>query len=195
MSGHACRLRLTGLALLGLCFLGLAGCESIQEIDRAAGEWAKKRNAERAAREEARRRQGVLTATKRQCRRTSESLRLPRVDVDTAYVRLKRYFGFHTPAEAQKVYPWPDWLPYSNYRHETLPGVRYAMSEAVVWPSAVYGRAKVWLTLDIERGGQGSLIRWSWCQGTDGWEKLGAPAQVQRHLARDIGRVAKGEMP
>ena len=192
MSGNCIRYRLPHLLLPAAVFLALTGCESIQQIDRAAGEWAREHKAQRAAEEEAARQRGVLTATKRSCRKIAQSLYLPSIDADTAYVRLKRYFGFHTQSEAQKVYPYPEWLPQTNYRHETLPGVRYAMSEEVVWPSATYGPHHVWLTLDIEREKRGSRLRWSWCEGADGWEKLGAPAQVQRHLAQEIEQVARG---
>jgi len=192
MNGRAFLRQLPLALLMGVLLFTAAGCESIQEIDRTAGEWAKERKAQRAAQEQARQERGVLTAAKRSCRRNAQSLRLPGADPDTTYVRIKRYFGFNSPREAEKAYPWPDWLPYTNYRHETLPGVRYSMSEGVTWPSAAYGRHKVWLTVDIERESQGSLIRWSWCEGTDGWEKLGEPAEVQRNLARDIERVARG---
>ncbi len=193
MSGRVRTLHLAGLMFLSLCFLGLAGCESIQEIDRAAGEWAKKHNAERVAREAARREQGVLTGKQRSCRRMDQSLNLSGIDPDTAYVRIKRFFGFKTWEEARKTYSYPEMLPYTSFRHEALPGVRYSMSQDITWPSAVYGPAKVWLTVDIERAPHGSVIRWSWCQGSnDGWAHLGDPAQVKRHLAKDIGRVARG---
>ncbi|GEM_PF-5815957 len=186
------RLQLPLLLLAGLMAFLATGCESIQEIDRAAGEWAKQHKAERAAREQARRDRYVLTETRRSCRTVMQSLQLPKTDPDTVYVRIKRFFGFNTPKEAEKSYPYPEALPYTKYRHETLPGVRYSMSEDVAWPSNVYGLNRVWLTMDIERADHGTQIRWSWCQGTDGWEKLGDPADVQRHLAEDIGRVARG---
>jgi hypothetical protein len=178
--------------LVCMALLAMAGCESIQEIDRAAGEWAKAHEAQRAAAEEARRQRGVLTEARQGCRQITQSLRLPWIDPDSAYVRIKHYFGFHTPDEAQKAYPNPEWLPYTHYRHETQPGVRYSLSEEVVWPSAVYGRRSVWLTLDIEREKRGSLIRWSWCQGADGWKNLGAVPDIQRQLAQDIQRAAGG---
>ncbi|HID49356.1 MAG TPA: hypothetical protein EYP40_07080 [Chromatiales bacterium] len=180
------------LLLSAVVFLTIAGCESVQDIDRAAGEWAKERKAQRAAAEKARRQRGVLSGTRRSCRRIMQSLDLPNANPDTVYVRLKRFFGFNSPSEAEKSYSFPDWLPYTNYRHETLPGVRYSMSEDITWPSSVYGQKRVWLTLEIERTDRGTDIRWSWCQGVDGWEKLGDPAKVQRHLAKDIGRVARG---
>jgi len=184
------RSRFPLLLFAGLALLVAAGCESIQELDRAAGELAKELKAQRAEAEKARREREVLVGTSGGCREISRSLRLASVDPDSAYVRLKHFFGFKSPSEAQKSYPYPEWLPYTNYRHETLPGVRYSMSENIIWSSSVYGRKRVWLTLDIEREGGGSLIRWSWCRGADGWETLGDPEKVNRALAKDIERVA-----
>jgi len=174
------------LPWLAIALFTLGGCESIQEIDRAAGEYAKAIEARQAA---GRRSGGRMSGAERvpRCEQVSGRLVVP-VDPDTAYVRLKRYFGFNTPREAQRTYPNPDWLKYTQYRHETLPGVRYAMSESVVWPDV----GRVWLNLEIEKEGRGSRIAWSHCRDADGWEKLGDPAEVQRRLAVDVGRVAGG---
>ncbi|HIE54367.1 MAG TPA: hypothetical protein EYP90_04160 [Chromatiaceae bacterium] len=151
------RSRFPLLLFAGLALLVAAGCESIQELDRAAGELAEELKAQRAEAEKARREREVLVGTSGGCREISRSLRLASVDPDSAYVRLKHFFGFKLPSEAQKSYPYPEWLPYTNYRHETLPGVRYSMSENIIWSSSVYGRKRVWLTLDIERVARGGL--------------------------------------
>ena len=181
------------LYALLLSSFALSGCESIQEIDRAAGELAKEMKAKQAEQARTARRSGAITYTRSRCEATSGTMLVRGLDPDLAYLRLKRFFGFHTWAEAKHAYPSLDWLKESNYMHDALPGVRYEMREGVTWPSTAYGPVKVWLNLVVEKAPGGTRITWSHCAGTDGWQKLGDPERADRHLREDIARVARGQ--
>ena len=88
-----------------------SGCETIQEIDAAAGEWARKMKADRAARAEAQRNSRVLTSAPRGrgCQRVVQSLTLRRMDPDTAYMRLNVILDFkYIQREANNRYPYPE---------------------------------------------------------------------------------------
>ena len=186
------KIKIFFVLLSALVFTG--GCETFKDIDAAAGEWARKNTAERAARAEAQRNSRVLTSAPRGrgCQRVVQSLTLLRMDPDTAYVRLKRYFDFSNRREAEIRYPYPEALAATNYRHETLPGVRYAMSEGTTWPSTAYGRQDIWLNLDVERDRSNTIVSWNYCINTDGWEVLGDPDAIKRNLAADIKHVVAG---
>ena len=101
------------------------------------------------------------------------------LDVDTAYVRIKREFGYKTRDETllergispgSSVASRNQWFD-SGYRHEQQPGVRYLLSERV--SQTVEGRAeRGWLTLEISKEGKGSHIDGEYCNGgTDGFSK------------------------
>lgn len=176
-------------ALLAVVLLGtLAGCQTLKDIDDAAGELARAMKENSSGRPASR--QQVLTMHEARCDRVDDSVTLAAVNPDTAYLRLKRYFGYQTWEEAEKRTE-RGWLEASNFRHETLPGVRYAMAQDVFWPSHQLGRQHVWLMMDIERASRGATVAWSYCLGTDGYEKLN-PDEVRRYLRRDIGEAASG---
>ena len=179
------------LVALALALVVTSGCETINEIDAAAGVWASKLKAERAARAEANRNRQVLTVEAFRCQRVDQSLTVPGMDPDTTYIRIKRHFGYKTFEEANKNM-YPGWLETTPFRHETLPGVRYGLAQDIHWNSTEYGRNHVWLDLDIERDRSNTRLLWHYCINADGWEKLGDQDAIQRHLARDIKRVVLG---
>ena len=182
----------TNLVVLTLAVLAAGGCQTFRDIDTAAGQLARRAKAERATgtgAQHAGRMSGAMQAGG--CRRVSQALRLHGIDPDSVYVRLKRYFGYLTPREAETAYANPEWLPYTKYRHVTLPGVRYSLSQDIDWPSRALGRRHAWLNMEIEREGRDTIVRWNHCIDTDGWEG-GDPAAVKDRLARDIERAATG---
>ena len=179
---------------LALSLVISSGCETLQQIDATAGEWAREMKAQPAARAEEPRHRRVLTAKTVGCQRVDQSLTVRGIDPDTAYLRIKRHFGYQTFEEANKTM-YPGWLETTHFRHETLPGVRYSLAQDINWTSTVYGRNNLWLDLDIERERSHTQLLWHYCINTDGWEKLGDPDAIQRHLAHDIQRVVLGARP
>ena len=172
--------------VLGLAVTLLGGCQTLADIDKAAGEWAKKRNAERAARAQQRRDSRWLTSTPSKCTTVRENL-YTSVGVDTAYVRLKRHFSFLTLAEKEKSVPYPEWISSTGFKHEALPGVRYSMTDEIP-----YKNHYVWLSMVIEREGSKTFVGWDYCSKTEGWEKQGDPEKVRKSLAAEIKRTVGG---
>ena len=105
-----------------------------------------------------------------------------KVDVDTTYARIKRQFGYKTRDEVLRergINPGSDlarrnqWFD-SGYRHELQPGVRYLLSEKVT-QKVGSSQERAWLTLDINKDGNGSRIYGEYCDGgTDGFSDGGA---------------------
>lgn len=155
----------------------MSGCESIQELDKAAGEWARAQ------------RQGSAATASRQagaCLAVNEVFTVPGVDVDTAYLRLKRYFGFTNIG--QQAYPHP------NFRHEALPGVSYWMRDGIQddWrPEWGMEQQEVWMSARVEREGAGSRIELDYCIGGEtGF--IGGPG-FQAKMKAWAERAVKGE--
>ncbi len=169
------------LGLLAAATLLLVpGCQTLRDIDRAAA----RINEQLKARQLARRRS--YQATARRCQVAGDVIRLAGADIDTAYVRLKRFFNYRSLNEYEPADR--KWIKYMGFRHETLPGVRYNLAQTVRWPT--YGDALVWLHLILERDTGGVRIQWQHCAGADGWEHL--PPGADRIMARDIRAVALG---
>ena len=185
--------RLPLLLSLPLALAALAGCQSLEEIDRSAVEAVKPafEGLEKAG--VLRRRQpgaDVRTSDSGgRCKRTHGAVRINGLDPDTAYVRLKRHFHFFTWEEAKNAYPWPEYLKETNFRHESLPGVRYSMSQDIWWDTPEFGRRNVWLNMDIERDGTATLVRWNHCTESGDWKSLGSPDEVESVLRKDIARA------
>ena len=159
----------------------LPGCQTLQEIDRVAARVNEQLKARQMAR-----RQHNDARPRRRCHIVGDTTTLSGVDIDTAYVRLKRYFNYKT---LEEFTPYDrKWIRYMGFRHEAMPGVRYDMAWTVRWPS--FPGTYVWLGLILERDNSGVLIRWRHCAGVDGWERL--PVTADQRLARDIVRVARG---
>lgn len=165
----------------------MSGCESIQELDKAAGEWARAQ------------RQGSASTSARQagsCLAVNEVFTVPGVDVDTAYLRVKRYFGFNTPGERQAHPPYPTQaeLTAFGFRHETLPGVRYWMRDDVHvdWrPEWGMAQQEVWMSARVEREGAGSRIELDYCIGGEtGF--IGGPGFQAKLKAGAVRAVKEG---
>lgn len=99
------------------------------------------------------------------------------IDVDTAYSRLKREFGYRTRDEvlrARGVNPGADLartrvLLDTGYQHDAQPGVRYVLSESVT-PAFSGNSQRNWLTLELDKNGSGSRVFVSYCdEGTEGF--------------------------
>ena len=119
-----------------------------------------------------------------------------KVDVDTAYVRIKRELGYKTKDEILRergINPGSDlarrnqWFD-SGYRHEVQPGVRYLLSERV-GPKASSRQERAWLTLEIEKAGSGSYVYGEYCNGgTDGFSEGGTfPSRLKSELELLLG--------
>ncbi|MEX0926134.1 MAG: hypothetical protein WD208_05385, partial [Dehalococcoidia bacterium] len=76
-------------------------------------------------------------------------------DVDTAYVRLKRTFGFRTLDEiAPPGNNNRDWIVLdAGYHHRTTPGVHYSMRER----RDINGESGI-IQIDVDRDGSGSYL-------------------------------------
>ncbi len=162
----------------------MSGCESMRELDKAAGEWARAQ------------RQGSASTTARQvgsCLAVNEVFTVPGVDVDTAYLRVKRYFDLSTFDERQARNPFhkPRLMKEAGVRHETLPGVRYWMRDEVSWrPEWGMKQQEVWMSARVEREGAGSRIELDYCIGGEtGF--IGGPG-FQAKLKAGAVRAVKG---
>ncbi len=191
------------------CAAWLSGCAELREFDRAATKTLKgaieavnaspspvkiRRRDEVAAT----RCPGcgpVLTAVPHReaaegtsvCGKRQEDVIRANVDVDTAYVRLKRHFGYPT-LEERKRRSYGGWID-EGFRHETTPGARYWMKDEV--RTVVGGKPVVgWLSTEIEKDGDGSLIRLRYCVG--GSEGFQAGPDFPKLFASQVREVAEG---
>ena len=98
------------------------------------------------------------------------------LEIDIAYIRYKRTFGFMTkneqirargldPATASPLYTIMD----NGFRHVVVPGVRYHMQESVDLDTGYYIG---WLSLELEKAGrEKTRVYVSYCEsGIDGFE-------------------------
>lgn len=112
------------------------------------------------------------------------------VDIDTAYTRLKREFGYHSLDEmlrAMGVNPGTsrarsNVLLDSGYKHEAQPGVRYAMAEAVK-PSFA-SEQEHFLTLELDKDGAGTRVYVKYCDG--GVEGFKGGDAFERQLREEV---------
>lgn len=85
-----------------------------------------------------------------------------RVDVDTAYARVKSAMGFRSPGDFEKGNTMSDWqMNDSAWKHQTTPGAYYDLGD--------YGEQTIGGTqydlvqrVQIEKDGSGSRIHYSW---------------------------------
>ncbi|HGY89648.1 MAG TPA: hypothetical protein ENK43_00600 [Planctomycetes bacterium] len=108
------------------------------------------------------------------------------VDVDTAYVRLKRHFRYPT-LEERKRNSWG--FIDEGFRHETSPGARYWMKNGVkvVMDGKLF---KGWLSTEIERNGPTSTVYLRYCiGGIEGFN--GVPADFPQKLIAQVRAAAE----
>ncbi len=119
------------------------------------------------------------------CAARHEDTVLLDIDVDTAYVRLKRHFRYKTLEERKRSSGgWVD----QGFRHETTPGARYWMKDGV--SLEVDGRTlRGWLSMEIERDGQGSIAYLRYCVG--GIQGFDAGPDFPGKLTSLVKRVAE----
>lgn len=173
------------LLAAGLVTMAATGCQTLQEIDDAAGAWAREMKADRAFSSGDNSALAANPTTR--CGQGVQEAIAVSVDVDTAYARLKRYLGYRTDVErgADKGFE----STYAGVRHETLPGVRYRMSDYVRVSDRGVSR-RGWLITDIERNGQGAVIRLDYCIG--GELGFDADAGFKDRLSAQVAGAARG---
>ena len=109
--------------------------------------------------------------------------------MDTAYVRLKRYFGYKTFDERKRTTGSPEWLQYSSFRHETLPGVRYWMRDAINLRVISDQTQHGWMATQIEREGQQTRVQLDYCIG--GAAGFAGGPGLRYRLLNKTERIAK----
>lgn len=85
-----------------------------------------------------------------------------KLDVDTAYARIKRGMGFRAPGDFEQGNTMSDWqMGDAAWKHQTTPGAYYDLGD--------YGRATIngsqyqlVQRVQIEKNGTGSRIHYSW---------------------------------
>lgn len=85
-----------------------------------------------------------------------------KLDVDTAYARIKRGMGFRAPGDFEQGNTMSDWqMGDTAWKHQTTPGAYYDLGD--------YGRATIngnqyqlVQRVQIEKSGSGSRIHYSW---------------------------------
>ena len=178
-------MRIVPLAVWTVSAFFVAGCQTFQELDAAAGEWAKDAKAERAA-----------TAThndpaadpKTRCDLTVKDTIEVSTDVDTAYARLKRLFGYRSDTERGVDQGFGE--TYAGIRHETQPGIRYSMAD---WVNVQDGGQlrRGWLTTDVERNGpDAAIVYLDYCVG--GYLGFKTDAGFKQRLRSQVQSMARG---
>ena len=83
----------------------------------------------------------------------------------------------------------PEWLQYSSFRHETLPGVRYWMRDAINLRVISDQTQHGWMATQIEREGQQTRVQLDYCiGGAPGF--AGGPG-LRYRLLNKTERIAK----
>ena len=173
-------MKLEPLLAAGLVAMMSSGCQTFQAVDDAAGAWAHAIKADRTA-------AGNTVGQATGCMQPINEAITVATDVDTAYVRLKRTLGYRTDTERGVDQGFES--TFAGVRHETLPGVRYRMANFVRVSDRGVSR-RGWLVTDIERNGQGAVIRLRYCIG--GGVGFEADPGFQRRLRAQVAAAARG---
>ncbi|OOG28817.1 hypothetical protein B1C78_00285 [Thioalkalivibrio denitrificans] len=105
------------------------------------------------------------------------------LDVDTAYVRIRRHFGFQTFEERTRGLLVPSLTTHDRgYHHRITPGVQYSLRQPGVENVAGYQDP---LQIDIDREGQGTRLYVQFYAHN----APGGPQAFERHLRSELTRA------
>ena len=107
-------------------------------------------------------------------------------DVDTAYARIRRHFGFQTLVERSggnaQIEPWI--ALDRGYHHRAAPGVQYSLRQPRVRNVEGYQDP---LEIDIDREGQGARLHVKFYADT----APGGPDAFARHLRSELAQALR----
>lgn len=105
------------------------------------------------------------------------------LDVDTAYVRIRRHFGFQTFEEYTRGLLVPGFANHDRgYHHRITPGVQYSLRQPGVENVAGYPDP---LQIEIDREGQGARLYVQFYAHN----APGGPQAFERHLRSELTRA------